>query len=171
MNTEFKGTPGSLLDSIGRRNRSLSDISCSNCKKMFRPKQSSTKYCSKRCLYEGRSFVPHNKGTAGIYKNKMGYEVLKIDGKEFKHHRLIMEKHLGRKLLITEDVHHINGIKDDNRIENLEILSHSEHTKKTNSQRIYKKGIKMNLSEDERSRRSLQMKLMRQSIITKALNP
>lgn len=42
-------------------------------------------------------------------------------------HRHLMEEHLGRKLRKDEHVHHINGVKTDNRIENMQALGEREH--------------------------------------------
>lgn len=45
-----------------------------------------------------------------------------------KQHRKIMEEYIGRPLRKDEIVHHVNGKKDDNRIENLQIMSKGEHS-------------------------------------------
>lgn len=42
-------------------------------------------------------------------------------------HRLVMESVLGRLLLPSEDVHHLDGDKQNNRPENLELMGHAEH--------------------------------------------
>jgi len=58
---------------------------------------------------------------------RKGHPIADINGYVLEH-RYIMCEYLGRILLPTEIVHHINFIKTDNRIENLKIMSNAEHT-------------------------------------------
>ena len=71
---------------------------------------------------------PNYKGGRG--KRKDGYIRVNIgkNKRQFEH-RLVMEEFLGRPLTSSEFVHHKNDIKDDNRIENLELTTNSEHRK------------------------------------------
>ncbi len=66
----------------------------------------------------------------GFYIDRDGYKIIHINRKHYREHRVIMENFLGRKLLTTEIIHHINHNKLDNRVENLEIVSRSDHKNK-----------------------------------------
>ena len=56
-----------------------------------------------------------------------GYVTVTRDGSTRYVHRLIMEEHLGRPLTDDEDVHHIDRDRKNNAIENLVVMSRSDH--------------------------------------------
>ena len=57
------------------------------------------------------------------------YKRTTLNGKPIDEHRKVMTLYLGRKLGRNEYVHHKNGNKKDNRIENLELMTPQEHNK------------------------------------------
>lgn len=80
------------------------------------------KFCSNACYKKHRGF---GKGCIEILHSGYQCQTIKINGKKYRTliHRKIIESIIGRKLLKTEIVHHINGNKLDNRMSNLMLLS------------------------------------------------
>ena len=84
--------------------------------------------CSKHYRKERAHGDPNHNSDWGTRKTitKQGYVVWQENGREVREHRRVMEEHLGRPLLTNESVHHINGDRGDNRLENLELWSSSQ---------------------------------------------
>lgn len=75
------------------------------------------------------------------------YKAIKVNGKKMDEHRYVMEQYLGRELTRDEVVHHKDGNKENNDIENLELMSLSEHSKQHRLGNTLSEEAKQKLSE------------------------
>lgn len=120
---------------------------CKFCGKEYKVVQSrknNSKFCSNSCSVKftkpkRKSYTTgkdHPMWKGGQTINTQGYILIRnVDHPNadtngyVREHRLVLERHLDRYLEIDEVVHHVNGNKQDNRLENLEIMSRFEHLK------------------------------------------
>jgi hypothetical protein len=123
------------------RKRTGKVLNCLVCLKEFyvelwRFKRYNVQYCSRKCtgtarlnqLWADPNFLLNKAANLKLPYHK--YVYIKIDGKRIREHRYIMEQFIGRKLLKNEHVHHKDGNGLNNDINNLELLTNSEHQKK-----------------------------------------
>lgn len=154
-----------MKDSLGRENRTVPDRRCDECGKVYRPRRDGSRYCSRPCMWANNGGA--NRKAETWWVNGKGYVEGKVwvNGRQVrvKQHRWVMEATLGRPLARDEHVHHRNGDKTDNRPENLELVAPGAHSHHHNSERVYRRGYKLDLSPEERARRSARMSELRRT--------
>lgn len=89
-------------------------VECSVCGAKFKSQNKGQARCSRACF-------DAYKAEGAKYRNAAGYEVRTRNGEVVLEHRWVMAQMIGRPLEPYETVHHKNGVKDDNRPENLEL--------------------------------------------------
>ena len=83
---------------------------------------------SKSCGCQRPTTFRHHNWNGGVSVTPQGYVYRRISSQKYiAEHRLIMEQLLGRALLPGESVHHKNGIRNDNRADNLELRVEAKH--------------------------------------------
>ena len=109
---------------------------CKECGGVFvRPHGKRPTFCSHACSMKARNLIGKPRGPAlpigTVRPAGSGYLTEKTEGGEWViQHRLVMQRHLGRPLERTEYVHHKNGVRSDNRLENLELWMTKGRSKK-----------------------------------------
>jgi len=102
-----------------RTQASLAEKICEGCGKPFLSQPyRGVRYCSPECSNTG---MRQKKQRGWAVDKKTGYVRIGRDNRTILQHRVVMEEVLGRPLKPFENVHHKNGVKHDNRPENLEV--------------------------------------------------
>lgn len=109
---------------------------CQYCKQSFNSKSPLSKYCSNSCRRMALGYTTrkgHHLSINTKHKSPDGYIFIKVAMTGNAHvdwifeHRHIIEQHIGRKLESSEVVHHIDGNPSNNLIENLQVITQSQH--------------------------------------------
>jgi hypothetical protein len=92
---------------------------------VFEARRSSAKrFCGRRCATAAHAtHGGHVLPVGTVRPSGKGYMQVKTENGWRAEHRIVMEHELGRPLRGGEQVHHKNGRRDDNRLENLELRS------------------------------------------------
>ncbi|MBP3573851.1 MAG: HNH endonuclease [Prevotella sp.] len=98
------------------------------------------------------------------------YKGIRVNGIKIDEHRYIMEQHIGRKLSRYEVVHHKNGNKRDNRIENLEIMNLSEHTRSHNIGKKVSEKTREKIRKNHIGKPNLSCRKLNDEIVEKILD-